>query len=66
MDDGLKRAADILVRWREVERGMEDPAVGTEALELLQADAATLRDEYQRLVQPDATPGGDAEASATG
>ena len=51
MDDEHKRAADVLVKWREVERAMEDPAVGQAGLEALQAEAARLRDEYQRLVE---------------
>ena len=54
MDEGQKRAADILVQWREVERAMEDPAVGEEGLKLLRAEAEHLRDEYQRLVEPEA------------
>ena len=57
MDDGQKRAADILVQWREVELAMEDPAVGEEALKLLRANAEHLRDEYQRLLRPE-TPSG--------
>ena len=49
MDDEHKRAADVLVQWREVERAMGDPAVGQVGLEALQAEAARLRDEDQRL-----------------
>jgi hypothetical protein len=56
MDEGQKRAADVLVQWREVERAMEDPAVGEEGLKMLQAEAERLRDEYQRLVRPDPSP----------
>jgi hypothetical protein len=51
MDDGQKRAADILVQWREVERAMEDPAVGEEGIKILQAEAEQLRDEYERLLE---------------
>jgi hypothetical protein len=51
MDDGQKRAAAILVHWREVERAMEDPAVGDEGLKILQDEADHLRDEYQMLLR---------------
>ena len=53
MDEGQKRVADILVQWREIERAMEDPAVGEEALKIMQAQADRLRDDYQRLVGPE-------------
>jgi hypothetical protein len=43
-------AVIVLERWRAVERSMQDPAVGEEALDALRAEAAALRDEYQRLV----------------
>jgi hypothetical protein len=55
MEPDQKRAADVLVRWREVERAMEDPAIGQAAMEALQDEADRLRDEYQRLVSPQAT-----------
>jgi hypothetical protein len=55
MSPDQKRAADVLVQWREVERAMEDPAVGEVALEALRADAAELQTEYERLVAATAT-----------
>jgi hypothetical protein len=51
MEPDLKRAADVLVQWREVERAMEDPAIGQAAMEALQEEADRLRDEYQQLVR---------------
>lgn len=56
MDDGQKRAADILVQWREVERAMGDPAVGEEGLKILQAEAEHLRDEYELLLKSEQSP----------
>ena len=50
MEPDQQRAADLLIQWREVERAMEDPAVGEAALEALRADADRLRDEYQQLM----------------
>lgn len=50
MEPEQQRAADILIQWREVERAMEDPAVGQAGLEALRAEAGRLRDEYQLLV----------------
>lgn len=50
MEPEQQRAADLLIQWREVERAMEDPAVGQAALEALRAEASRLRDEYQRLL----------------
>ena len=57
MDTDQKRAADILIQWREVERAMEDPAVGVEAVAILRAEAEQLRDEYQQLLRPEAPQG---------
>jgi hypothetical protein len=57
MDTNQKRAADILVQWREVERAMEDPAVGEEAVAILRAEADHLRDEYQQLLGPETARG---------
>jgi hypothetical protein len=66
MDDEHRRAADVLLQWREVERAMEDPAVGQAGLEGLQAEAARLRDEYQRLVDSaNGTNGRDSLPAAT-
>ena len=50
MEPEQQRAADLLIQWREVERAMEDPAVGQAALDALRAEASRLRDEYQRLL----------------
>ena len=43
-------AAVILEEWRAVERAMNDPSMGPDALEILRAEAARLRNEYQRLI----------------
>jgi hypothetical protein len=61
MEPEQKRQADVLVRWREVERAMEDPAVGQAAMELLQGEADRLRDEYDRLIGPQTAPGESAD-----
>jgi hypothetical protein len=58
MDSDQKRAADILMQWRQVELSMEDPAVGQEALAILRAEADQLRDAYQRLIETEAPSGG--------
>ena len=41
----------VLDMWREVERQMHDAQIDSAELEYLQAEAARLRDEYQRLVE---------------
>ena len=51
VNDEQKRAADLLMRRREVELAMEDPAVGQAGVEILQAEADHLSVEYQRLVE---------------
>jgi hypothetical protein len=43
-------AASVLDKWREVERRLADCPPGSDAAEDLQAEAAALRDEYQRLI----------------
>jgi len=45
-----KQAETILAAWREVERRL-DAAAGEDEREALRAEAALLRDEYQRLVE---------------
>jgi hypothetical protein len=57
MESGQKRAADILIQWRELERAMEDPAVGEEAIKIMRAEADQLRDQYERLLGEDASSG---------
>jgi hypothetical protein len=42
-------AAVVLEEWRAVERAMNDPALASEAREMLRAEAARLRDRYQEL-----------------
>ena len=46
-----REAEIVLAMWREVERDIELVAVGSPEAEALQADAARLRDEYQRLIK---------------
>jgi hypothetical protein len=44
--------ADILIaRWREVERQLARTQPGTPETEALQAEADSLRDEYQALIE---------------
>lgn len=43
-------AASVLDKWRDVERRLADCPPGSDAAEDLQAEAAALRDEYQRLI----------------
>lgn len=62
MDEELKRAADLLAQWREVELAMEDPAVGEQGVQILQTEADHLRDEYQRLVGEEGPAGPDESA----
>jgi hypothetical protein len=57
MDPEQKRQADVLVQWREVERAMEDPAVGQAGVEVLQAEADRLQEEYEQLVSTEAGTG---------
>jgi hypothetical protein len=54
------RTADVLARWREVERRLSENEDGTPEAEELQAEAASLREEMKRLT--DATP--EAEPAA--
>ena len=42
-------AALVLDRWRDVERQLAGVRPGSSEVEELQAEAARLRDEYQRL-----------------
>ena len=65
-------AASVLDKWREVERRLAECPPGSDAAEDLQAEAATLRDEYQRLIAaaieahrpvPPPFPGEPTEAS---
>ena len=47
-----QRAANVvLAKWREVERQLADVPVDYPEAEVLQAEAAKLRDEYQALVR---------------
>ena len=47
-----QRAAEVvLAKWREVERQLADTPGHSPEAEVLQAEAARLRDEYQALVQ---------------
>lgn len=43
-------AERILAAWREIERDLEDVAPGSPEAERLEAQAASLRDEYQAIV----------------
>jgi hypothetical protein len=43
-------AEAVLARWREVERELAEAAPGSREEERLQAEAAALRDEYQRVM----------------
>jgi hypothetical protein len=45
-----QEAEEVLARWREVERLMEAAPTGSAEHEELVAEAAALRDEYQRIV----------------
>jgi hypothetical protein len=45
------QAADVLARWREVERRLEQVQDGTPEAEELQAQAAALREEMRRLTE---------------
>lgn len=52
------QTADVLARWREVERRLVEVQDGTPEAEELQAEAATLREEMKRLTEatPEAEP----------
>jgi hypothetical protein len=52
------RTAEVLARWREVERRLSAVQDGTPEAEELQAEAATLREEMKRLTEatPEAEP----------
>jgi hypothetical protein len=52
------QTADVLARWREIERRLEEVQDGTPEAEELQALAAALREEMRRLTQadPEAAP----------
>jgi hypothetical protein len=45
-----REAEIVLAMWREVERDLGTAPVGSPEAEDLQAEAARLRDEYQRLI----------------
>ena len=45
-----REAELVLAMWRETERGLARAEPGSAEAGRLQADAALLRDEYQRLV----------------
>lgn len=45
-----REAVIVLEMWRTVEQAMAEPGVDSDELEGLQAEAARLRDEYQRLI----------------
>ena len=54
--------ADVLARWREVERQLAAVEDGSPEAERLQGEAAELRDQTKRLTAQ--APHGLAEASA--
>lgn len=45
------QTADVLARWRDVERRLEQVQEGTPEAEELQAEAAALRDEMRRTTE---------------
>jgi hypothetical protein len=45
------RADTVISRWREVERQLVRARLGTPEADALQAEADSLRDEYQALVE---------------
>ena len=45
-----REAAIVLEMWREVERSLARAPIDSEEAEELQAEAARLRNEYQRLI----------------
>ena len=44
-------AEAIIAMWREIERALESAEAGSPEFERLTADAALLRDEYQRVMR---------------
>jgi hypothetical protein len=44
------QAVAVLVRWRVVERAMLDAVPGSPEADVLQVEAARLRNEYQALI----------------
>ena len=62
-----REAEELLATWREIERSLEMAEPGSAEYERLAADAALLRDEYQRLVglakDQEPTPSGLEPAS---
>jgi hypothetical protein len=52
------QTADVLARWREVERQLKEVQDGSPEAEELQAQAAALREEMRRLTEanPEAAP----------
>jgi hypothetical protein len=46
-----REAEIVLALWRDVERELASAPPGSHRAEELEADAARLRDEYQRLIQ---------------
>ena len=58
-------AEDLLARWRQVERQLEEATPGSPDEDRLQAHVAALRDEYQRLVEEVSGEPGSAEPATT-
>ena len=52
-----REAEAVLALWRAVERELESAPPEAPEREALQSEAATLRDEYQRIVDRDVTVG---------
>jgi hypothetical protein len=50
------QTADVLARWREVERQLELVEDGSPEAEQLQAEAAALREEMRRATEPSPEP----------
>ncbi len=46
-----REAEIVLEMWRAIERELKDAPDGSREAEHLQAEAARLRDEYQRLIR---------------
>lgn len=62
----MREAEAVLEEWRRVERELENAAPGSRDEDRLQALAAQLRDEYQRLVDDLKTDGVPAESRSLG
>lgn len=63
----LHETADILARWRDAERRLDETQPGTPEAESLQAEVSALRDAYQQLMeQPGAEPSGRSDPSNAG